>query len=437
MASPFNIRRSIVLTIVFGTAFTIVLALTPMKKKRGKTAPISERAVKSASSIPVYRLQPSSPAVPNDPHRTEKEYFRIYPILYRRESEHRILFQGVFTPDSERNFETRNLFWKNETYLNSSSNPYTYYKDSDITFSAVTDRESRFLQREMTGQKQYGVYHPVPRLEADLKLMELSYRLSTNVTANVRSGANDNYGDDRLQILPTTMAGLSFGNSKMVSAGFMTGESRTANYYTNNVNMASPAQYLAREDQMQTKDPDRRNLFELHTNIAPTKNIQFQTGVYNSNRAILNEGASEGARVAMQVGFGYLIFNLKYNFSSDNMMRSGFRADPSLNAKDYGGVGLTFFLDPSRRYSLYLGNNFYNLMVPVRYAEGTGREAQPTSFAASFRGKSPLSNGIFFLNFRNQYNKDQLYSNFGLFRIPVYSQINLDYATSLGIELSF
>lgn len=437
MASPFNIRRSIVLTIAFGTAFTIVLALTPMKKKRGKTAPISERAVKSASSIPVYRLQPSTPAASNDPHRTEKEYFRIYPILYRRESEHRILFQGVYTPDSERNFEPRNLFLKNEAFLNSSSSPYTYYKDNDITFSAVTDRESRFLQREMTGQKQYGVYHPVPRLEADLKLMELSYRLSANVTANVRSGANDNYGDDRLQILPTTMAGLSFGNSKMISAGFMTGESRTANYYTNNVNMASPAQYLAREDQMLTKDPDRRNLFELHTNISPTKNIQFQTGVYNSNRAILNEGASEGARVAMQVGFGFLIFNLKYNFSSDNMMRSGFRADPSLNAKDYGGVGLTFFLDPSRRYSLYLGNNFYNLMVPVRYAEGTGREAQPTSFAASFRGKSPLSNGIFFLNFRNQYNKDQLYSNFGLFRIPVYSQINLDYATSLGIELSF
>ncbi|HNN03769.1 MAG TPA: hypothetical protein PKN56_09415 [Leptospiraceae bacterium] len=436
MASPFNIRRSIVLTIAFGTAFTIVLALTPMKKKRGKTAPVSERAVKSASSVPVYRLQPFFPASP-DSQRAEREYFRIYPVLYRKESELRIIFQGAYTPDSERNFEIRNLFWRNDSLLNSSSNPYTYYKDNDITFSAVTDSESRFLHKEIAGQKQYGMYHPVPRLEADLKLLELSYRLSANVTANVRSGANDNYGDDRFQILPTTMAGLSFGNNKIVSAGFMTGESRTANYYTNNVNMASPAQYLAREDQMLTKDTDRRNMFELHTNIAPTKNIQFQTGVYNSNRAILNEGASEGARVAMQVGFRYLIFNLKYNFSSDNMMKSGFRADPSLNAKDYGGVGLTFFLDASRRYSLYLGNNFYNLMVPVRYSDGTGREAQPTSFAASFRGKSPLSNGTFFLNFRNQYNKDQLYSNFGLFRVPIYSQINLDYATSLGLELSF
>lgn len=436
MASPFNIRRSIVLTIAFGTAFTIVLALTPMKKKRGRTVPVSDSAVKSASSIPVYRLQPHIPSSA-DPQRTEKEYLRIYPVLYRKEYEQRILFQGVYTLDSDSSFETRNLYWKNDVLLNSSSNPYTYYKDTDITFSAVTGRESRFLMREMSVQRQYGVYHPVPRLEADLKLMELSYRLSTNVTANVRSGANDNFGDDRLQILPTTMAGLSFGNSKVVSAGFMTGESRTANYYTNNVNMASPAQYLAREDQMLTKDTERRNMFELHTNIAPTKNIQFQTGVYNSNRAILNEGASEGARVAMQVGFRYLIFNLKYNFSSDNMMKSGFRADPGLNAKDYGGVGFTFFLDQSRRYSLYLGNNFYNLMVPVRYGDGTGREAQPTSFAASFRGKSPLSNGTFFLNFRNQYNKDQLYSSFGLFRIPVYSQINLDYATSLGIELSF
>jgi hypothetical protein len=269
----------------------------------------------------------------------------------------------------------------------------------------------------------------------------MSYQINSNFSANFRSTQFDIF-DDRLKQYPITMGGVSFNGSKYISTGFIAGESTLNNPYRYGQNGTFNGSNMNRETEISFRDVDRvnKNLFEWQANITPTKNILFQTAIYNSNRSLINEtNVSEGARVAMAVGLKYFILNLKYNYLADNLMRTITRPDAaSLFNKDYAAFGFTFFLDKYKRYSLYVGNNYYNITTSNRPTDANANVQGNNSFSASFRGKnSNYFNATFFLNFKNNTNKDYYYSNFGVFRLPVYSQLNLEYATSLGLELSF
>lgn len=175
-------------------------------------------------------------------------------------------------------------------------------------------------------------------------------------------------------------------------------------------------------------------------NFFPSQNNVIQTLIYNSNRSYIHEtNLAEGVRLALAVGLQYFIFNIKYNYLSDSLIRNTYRSDiASAFNKDYATVGFTFYLDRYKRYSIYLGHNYYNIASQNRPIDSIAGISANNSFSASFRGRSSeYYNSSFFFNFKNNTNRDYYYSSFGVFRLPIASHLISEYATSLGLELSF
>ncbi|MBP7280139.1 MAG: hypothetical protein KBA66_01085 [Leptospiraceae bacterium] len=175
-------------------------------------------------------------------------------------------------------------------------------------------------------------------------------------------------------------------------------------------------------------------------NFFPSQNNVIQNLIYNSNRSYIHETSlAEGVRLALAVELQYFIFNIKYNYLSDSLMRNTYRYDvASAFNKDYATVGFTFYLDRYKRYSIYLGHNYYNIASQNRPIDSIAGVSNNNSFSASFRGRSSeYYNSSFFFNFKNNTNRDFYYSSFGVFRLPIASHLISEYATSLGLELSF
>ncbi len=421
-----NTKISILISFLSGISFLALLAFTPLRPLQGK------KPNKIFDEVFEKQQKPESKEL-GQIEKKDSFQVNLKKILLPELNE--IIAQSGTTT------EVRDIFNnQNRQILNFTNDSMTYYKNDKLAFSAIS--ESRIsnsileykYQNRLVDQNQI-----FQNKNTYLKNMELSYQLNSSFNVNLKSSQYDLF-DDRMKSSPTTMAGVSYNAGKIFSTGVVAGESSFINSgsrfaqqtYLNGNNFYKDSENLYRD-----QEKNQRGLFEWNANLTPTKNILFQTSLYNSNKSYINEtNSSEGARFTFAYGLSFVMLNLRYNYLSDNLARAITRPDlPSVNNKDFAALGFTFFLDASKRLSVYLGNNYHNIVVNKNLESANTSIPNQTSFSASIRGKT--SEATFFWNFKNSYNRDFFYSNIGVFRIPVNSQLNLDYATSLGMELSF
>lgn len=187
---------------------------------------------------------------------------------------------------------------------------------------------------------------------------------------------------------------------------------------------------------------DPKQLYEYQGNFSPSKFLKVQTAVYNvkTENPVTAYGA-EGGKFSFFFGSDKVQLNVKYNYvnARPGSVTSGHMGFSP--AQDIASLGLVVFLGSSKNYSLYVGNQIFNVFNDplLQVKDQNGRS--PETFSASFRGKpSGKLKTTFFLNFQNQFYKDGMligvpggfmYGN-GFNGKSFYEQV-----TSLGMELAF
>lgn len=186
---------------------------------------------------------------------------------------------------------------------------------------------------------------------------------------------------------------------------------------------------------------DPKSLFEYQGNFSASAFLKVQTSLYQSKvENPISTYANDGGRFSFFFGSDKVQLNLRYNYIHQRPTSANGQLG-FIPAQDIASLGLIFFLDPSKNYSLYVGNQIFNVfndpMLQVRDQNGRS----PETFSASFRGKHPGKlKTTFFLNFQNQFYKDGM-----LVGVPggymVGNAFNgrsfYEYVTSLGMEVAF
>ncbi|MBM9547549.1 hypothetical protein JWG40_11020 [Leptospira sp. 201903074] len=187
---------------------------------------------------------------------------------------------------------------------------------------------------------------------------------------------------------------------------------------------------------------DPKQLYEYQGSFSPAQFLRVQTSVYNvkTENPVTAYGA-EGGKFSFFFGSDKVQLNLKYNYVN---ARPGSFPNGQVGfspAQDIASLGFIFFLGSSKNYSLYVGNQIFNVFNDplLQVKDQNGRS--PETFSASFRSKHPGKlKTTFFLNFQNQFYKDGM-----LIGVPggfMYGngfngKSFYEYVTSLGMELAF
>ncbi|MGQ2827749.1 hypothetical protein ACT538_18200, partial [Leptospira kirschneri] len=224
--------------------------------------------------------------------------------------------------------------------------------------------------------------------------------------------------------------GSSFGNSSL-TANRLSYSNYSANSQFTNIDPNIGNNPVLRSQAMGNTGG---RVIEWQANIQPVRRLSFQTSVLNKekDKGFYNP---EAARFSMFIDFSKIILNVRYSYSADpNTRNNGLYITPESDATT---LGFTMLLDPAGRYSLFFGNNYYNLLSQKNSGINTQVDEPLRSFSASFRGKTSFQNAIFFMNFRNNLSKGVIYTDVGPYRLPAFSQYYTEYFTSLGMELSF
>ncbi|MBW0435359.1 hypothetical protein HGB47_17265 [Leptospira yasudae] len=281
--------------------------------------------------------------------------------------------------------------------------------------------------------------------QATLDNFELSYTVLPGVEAILKTGNSLPYTADQKD-QGYSMAGFAFKPNEYVSTKIVSGSSFGNSSLTANRLTYSPHSSNAQAmniDPNIGNNPVLRNqamgnaggrVIEWQANIQPVQRLSFQTSVLNKEK---DKGlySPEAARFSMFIDFTKIILNVRYSYSADPTTRNnGLYITPESDATT---LGFTMLLDPAGRYSLFFGNNYYNLLSQRNTGVNTQVDEPLRSFSASFRGKTSFQNAIFFMNFRNNLSKGVIYTDVGPFRLPAFSQYYTEYFTSLGMELSF
>ncbi|EKR62131.1 hypothetical protein LEP1GSC036_1907 [Leptospira weilii str. 2006001853] len=282
--------------------------------------------------------------------------------------------------------------------------------------------------------------------QAKLDSFELSYTILPGVEAILKTGNSLPYTADQKD-QGYSMAGFSFKPNQYLSTKIVSGSSFGNSSLTANRLSYSPYSanvQLANVDPNVGTNPILRNqalgntggrVIEWQASIQPVKRLLFQTSVLNKEKekGLYNP---EAARFSMFIDFSKIILNVRYSYSADPTAKNnGLYITPESDATT---LGFTMLLDPAGRYSLFFGNNYYNLLSSSRPSGINTQVDEPLrSFSASFRGKTSFQSAIFFMNFRNNLSKGVIYTDVGPLRLPAFSQYYTEYFTSLGMELSF
>ncbi|TGM06507.1 hypothetical protein [Leptospira jelokensis] len=186
---------------------------------------------------------------------------------------------------------------------------------------------------------------------------------------------------------------------------------------------------------------DPKQLYEYQGNFSATSFLNVQTSVYNvkTENPVSSYGA-EGGKFSFFFGSDKIQLNVKYNYVNQRPSASNGQVG-FVPTQDIASLGFIFYLGSSKNYSLYVGNQIFNVFNDplLRVRDQNGRS--PETFSASFRGKhSGNQKTTFFLNFQNQFYKDGV-----LYGVPggymVGNTFNgksfYEYVTSLGMELAF
>lgn len=187
---------------------------------------------------------------------------------------------------------------------------------------------------------------------------------------------------------------------------------------------------------------DPKQLYEYQGSFSPAKFFKVQTSVYNlkTENPVSAYGA-EGGKFSFFFGSDKIQLNVKYNYVNAKPGSYGNGQMGFMPGQDIASLGFIFFLGSSKNYSLYVGNQIFNVFNDplLQVKDQNGRS--PETFAASFRGKHPGKlKTTFFLNFQNQFYKDGM-----LIGVPggfMYGngfngKSFYEYVTSLGMELAF
>ncbi|MFQ3974327.1 hypothetical protein ACLK31_07395 [Leptospira borgpetersenii] len=281
--------------------------------------------------------------------------------------------------------------------------------------------------------------------QAKLDSFELSYTILPGVEAILKTGNSLPYTADQKD-QGYSMAGFSFKPNEYLSTKIVSGSSfgnaslstnrlsyspHSANIQPVNINPNVGTNPILRN---QALGNTGGRVIEWQASIQPVKRLLFQTSVLNKEKekGLYNP---EAARFSMFIDFSKIILNVRYSYSADPTAKNnGLYITPESDATT---LGFTMLLDPAGRYSLFFGNNYYNLLSSRPSGINTQVDEPLRSFSASFRGKTSFQSAIFFMNFRNNLSKGVIYTDVGPLRLPAFSQYYTEYFTSLGMELSF
>ncbi|MCE9501866.1 MAG: hypothetical protein K8R21_15405 [Leptospira sp.] len=476
-----NPKISILISALSGIGFVALIAIAPVRRSishknsiensknetvESEFSMISGKSNNGSSSVAVGG---NSSASENSAGTTDKSnYFVINPAseLFLKQNELETNQTGISALDSAK-IDQVQKFGILQNFVPVQGETVSFYKNGNMTVNSIVgsgmafvDVDKRLSARD---QKNTGLYEN----QSQLKNFEMSYSLSRGLSAIVKSSTMDFY-DDRSKDKTLALAGLNISGGNIFSTRVLAGETNLGSQNNSGFIGGLPANfYPTSRSEFRDKD-DNSKVMEWQASITPAKFVSFQTALFNTRRGGESDlMAPDGGRVSMFVGLKYLALNIKYNYINDEKLKNPNRIfDPK---SDTAAVGLTLFLDKNKNYSLYVGNNFNNVLgaqtnpgaaVPqggVTFANygqvisalnsalnpvynGFTQNNSPnlSSFSASFRGKaSSSSNTTFFFNFKNQLTKSTIYSNFGPYQFPLVSQVNFDYATALGLELAF
>ncbi|PJZ70633.1 hypothetical protein CH373_06725 [Leptospira perolatii] len=302
------------------------------------------------------------------------------------------------------------------------------------------DKEGKARDRILKSANPLDPNNHIPSMDT----LEVAYSVSSLVDAVVKTGSPYSDRSDK-KSSHYSMAGLSIRPTDMFSTGIVTGISTGA--YGSRVDQPQlvaasnpfPVEsfFVGRGTLGAMSSPNSPNsgrVIEWQANFRPVKNFLIQSSVLNKDQG-RGEFYPELAKISMMLEFSKVVLNLRYSYLADPTNHALFKN--GLVNMDTATLGLTMILDSAGNYSLFLGNNFYD-MVASKKAPIAGKNDQSiSSFTASFRGKTGMKNTIFFMNFRNQYARGIYFTDLGPYLIPTNAQSIYEYATSLGLELSF
>ncbi len=414
---------SILVSLLSGVGLVLVLAIAPPTKE---TYP-------PTNNTGIYAKQPLSKKLPNlevDPEKEEPLQEPTKDKFIPIDGSSRLPFS---LPKPQYSYSAKTIAFNrlgSSPMYDQGTYPDYYYSIQEPRLSIKT--VSRPLLHELSFTRMYRPESFYAKQE-EIRALNISYSLSQNVSAQVRSSIMD--FSTEVQTQRVNMAGIHFSSGKQIATKFFAGSATTLpayhipnytsftekNYYRNGMNAGN-------------------RMFEWQTILTPSKYFGLETSLYNldMNQNAVDPQGKEGAKVSVFFGMKFLLVNLKYNYLTNDLLGSINQVKASTNAStDFATLGLTLFLDKSKQYSLYLGNQYHNIATPINTIRTTQIPGS-NSFTAMFRGKSEhLFNSTFFVNFRNQSYKDLIFSNIGVYRLPIYSQSSLEYATALGLELNW
>ncbi|WP_246047137.1 hypothetical protein [Leptospira ognonensis] len=270
---------------------------------------------------------------------------------------------------------------------------------------------------------------------------ELQYAITPNIGAVVQGSSYDQIGDDRSRgQRNVAMAGISLQSGDLFQAKVLTGDSSYVNSSPSTTSF-NPLNPNRPNDISRRERDDVKQLYEWQANFTPSDYFKLQTSVYNQRTEnSLNMSSPDGGKVSVFMGGKKVQLNVRYNYLT-NRNGAGNQNGQIFNpSQDLASLGVIVFLDQSQRYSIYVGNNFYNVLNdPVNQVKDASGKS-PSTFTASFRGKNPASTkSSFFFNVQNQFYKDG-----ALLGVPGMTPLGIvqgksfyEYATSLGVDVAF
>ncbi|MEM7179674.1 MAG: hypothetical protein AAF518_02095 [Spirochaetota bacterium] len=426
--NPFS---SLMIATGSGVGLAILLTFAPVKNANlPSKAPILPKASTPQLKVKFKQNQPLEQS-DKKPDEEPISYFRVVPQR-----------QGLpLQPDSQF-YSSRSLpFTRTETlgqmeHFSFSNAEQIYYSErrDKLSWRGMVTPNSQF------DQSQAELFFPAKRspiVTKEVSSYEISYQVTPNsLTAIVRSSVDKQAVVGNYDEVNVTMAGFGLRPSKNISTNFFAGDKyykmrsfASENYY----------QYL-KENYYEERKTTQRSMFEWQTSFNPSRNVGFETSYYNmqGNENLNLDGGTEGAKFSVYFGIEHFLINLKYNYLAQDLLKSIKNSSEDLSSSDFAALGFIFFLDSDKQYSLYIGNNFHNIVTPINYPTSASYVPSTNSFTAMFRGRNrQLLNSTFFFNFRNQLYRDMIYSNIGAFTLPIIVQNYQEYSTSMGLELIF
>jgi hypothetical protein len=222
-------------------------------------------------------------------------------------------------------------------------------------------------------QKIYRMTDSRPFGANRVKNVELSYAINRSISAVFTTSSRDLF-DDRQRDSDAknyALAGISLSSGDSISTRFVAGDT---NFQLNRSQEYSPTMRMSsyanmRDIGISEKDRMSQRTFEWQTNFKPSKSIMIQTAIYNNsyNANVVNNANStpatntlDSGRMSVFFGKKNIILNVKYDYKLGQQdLRSVLNQwEPK---QDAASLGFILFLDPSQKYSIYLGGNQFNI----------------------------------------------------------------------------